>query len=246
MFASMKGDVQLMHTILKHNPNINAKDINNRNALFYAIDSGKGDNADVVMSLIKAGIYVNEVEKFKGHSPLSLATYKSLKNTVKALLDNSSNPNHVVESTGESVLHLAVSNHNVDIVKMLLEKGANPIVSSIDGSPVEIALKQSNTDIYRFLIEEIDRRNQKEDEIVKELVSETQISSRKKKRKESPVEEDRKQILNNVFNSMDCLKKDKKTMKTEILKKNKKYPFSLQIPFSVKKNNANMFISNWN
>src|SRR5690349_12371250 len=113
MFASMKGDVQLIHTILKHKPNINMKDINNRNALFYAIDSGKGDNADVVISLINAGVNVNEVEKQKGHSPLTLATAKNLKSTVKAILDNKADSNHIVESTGNTALHYAIQNSNL-------------------------------------------------------------------------------------------------------------------------------------
>jgi ankyrin repeat protein len=246
MFSSMKGDVQLIHTLLKHGPNINAKDVNNKNALFYAIDSGKGDNADVVMSLIKAGINVNEVEKVMGHSPLSLATYKNLKNTIKALLDNNANPNHISESTGDSVLHLAVANNNIDIVKMLLEKGANPIVSNKEGiSLIEMALKHSSTDIYRILLEECNRRTQKEDNIAKELVSITVSSSKNKKNKENPAEEDSKDIFRNIINSMDDPNKGKKTMKTEILRKKIKYSFSpnIQIPFSFRKNNANMFIS---
>jgi ankyrin repeat protein len=248
MFSSMKGDVQLIHTILKHNPMVNAKDINNRNSLFYAIDSGKGDNADVIMSLIKAGINVNEVEKVKGHSPLSLATYKSLKNTVKALLDNNADPNHVVEASGDTILHLAVANNNIDIVKMLLEKGANPIASNKEGkSIVEMALKQSSTDIYRILLEECNRKNQKENEIVEQLVSENITSSKKKKKVEPINEEERKNIMMSVMNSMDTIKKDKKIMKTEFLKKIKKYEYSpnIQIPFSFHKNKANMFISKY-
>jgi ankyrin repeat protein len=246
MFSSIKGDVQLIHTILKHNPMVNAKDINNRNSLFYAIDSGKGDNADVIMSLIKAGINVNEVEKVKGHSPLSLAVYKSLKNTVKALLDNNADHNHVVESSGDTILHLAVANNNIDIVKMLLEKGANPIASNKEGkSIVEMALKQSSTDIYRMLLEECNKKNQKENEIVEQLVSENITSCKKKKKVETLNEEERKNIMMSVINSMDTLKKDKKTMKTEFLKKIKKYEYlpNIQIPFTFHKNKANMYIS---
>ncbi len=56
MFSSIKGDVQLMYTILKHSPNVNAKDISNKNALFYAIDSCKGNNADVVISTKSSNI----------------------------------------------------------------------------------------------------------------------------------------------------------------------------------------------
>jgi ankyrin repeat protein len=189
MFASMKGDVQLIHTILKHKPNVNMKDINNRNALFYAIDSGKGDNADVVISLIKAGVNVNEFEKLKGHSPLTLATSKNLKNTVKAILDNKGDPNHVVESTGNSSLHFAIQNSSLDIVKMLISREANVNVINNDNiTPIAMALNLSSTDIYKILVEEINRVNVKENEIVHDLITEeansNPTSSTKKRKKE--------------------------------------------------------------
>jgi ankyrin repeat protein len=191
MFAAMKGDVQLLHTILKHKPNVNLKDTNNRNALFYAIDSGKGDNADVVMSLIGAGINVNEIEKLKGHSPLSLATSKNLKSTVKVLLDCGAFANHVVESSGNTPLHYAVQNASLEMVRMLIGREANINVINNDNlSPIQIALGLTSTDIYKVLVEEINRRDVKENEIVKDLMMTEQLqhatgtSSNKKKKKE--------------------------------------------------------------
>jgi ankyrin repeat protein len=191
MFASMKGDVQLVNTILKHKPNVNMKDINNRNALFYAIDSGRGDNADVVITLIAAGISVNEIEKAKGHSPLSLATMKNLRNTVKAILDNQGDPNHAVESTGNTPLHHAIMNSNIDIVKMLINREANVNVINNDNmTPIALALNLSSTDIYKILVEEINRLSVKENEIVHDLITEEAVSgqlttsSTKKKKKD--------------------------------------------------------------
>jgi ankyrin repeat protein len=39
MYACKKGDLELVHTIIKHKPNVNMKDVYNRNALFYAINA---------------------------------------------------------------------------------------------------------------------------------------------------------------------------------------------------------------
>jgi ankyrin repeat protein len=160
-------------------------------------------------------------------------------------LESNADANHIIE-TGDSVLQIAVSNNSIDIVKMLLEKGANPISSNKEGKGIiEIALKHSNSDIYTILLEEVKKRNQKENDIVKELVAENVTSGKKKKRRENPVEEERKAILMNVINSMELHKKDKKSLKTDFLNKNRKYPYcpNIQMPFSFNKSKTNMYIS---
>jgi ankyrin repeat protein len=261
MFASMKGDVQLIHTILKHNPNVNMKDINNRNALFYVIDSGKGDNADVVISLIKAGINVNEVEKQRGHTPLSLATVKNLKNTVKAILDNKGDPNHVVEPSGNTPLHYAVQNSNLEIVKLLIAAGANiNVINNDNTTPISMALNLASTDIYKVLVEEINRQNIKANEIAQDLMSETTPTKKKKKNEivdnvnkeetnEANIEEIKKHI------NYSCVNKKKKPTKIEFIefikeknnKKKQNSSYNLEIPFTFNKNaeagSLNSFIS---
>ena len=84
MFAAKKGDLQLVDTILRHKPQINSKDLFGRNALFYAISAEKGDNADIILTLIKHKININDTEitypqkGYEGHSPLTLATKLNL------------------------------------------------------------------------------------------------------------------------------------------------------------------------
>lgn len=90
----LKGDLELLDLILKQDLHINFKDSINRNALFYSINADRGDNADIVIRLINAGINVNEIETDEEHSPLTLASKKNMKFTVKALLDHKANPNH--------------------------------------------------------------------------------------------------------------------------------------------------------
>ena len=175
MYACLKGDLQLVHTILKHNPNVNLKDSNNRNALFYSINADKGDNADIALTLINSGINVNEPEKIGNsymHSPLTLATQKNMKNTVKALLDSSADPNWVLEKDGNTALHLAVKNTNIEIIELLLQKGANlKIINSDNYTPLSLALKISNTDIYKIIVEEHNKQAKIENENVKNLLN---------------------------------------------------------------------------
>jgi ankyrin repeat protein len=202
MFACLKGDLQLIHTILKHNANVNLKDSNQRNALFYAITADKGDNADIVLSLINSGINVNQTEKeckdgppLSGHSPLTLASQKNLKNTVKALLDNGADPNWTVLKDGNTAMHYAVKNSNIHIIEKLLSKNANSMAINKDNlTPLSLALKLSHTDIYKSLVEVHNKIAQKEDESAQTLITENNFSnfqsssSNKKKKKQKDSE----------------------------------------------------------
>lgn len=90
----LKGDLELLDLILKQDFQINFRDNHNKNALFYAINADKGDNVDIVLRLINAGVNVNEIDTDEEHSPLTLASKKNMRFTVKALLDLNANPNH--------------------------------------------------------------------------------------------------------------------------------------------------------
>ena len=198
MYACHKGDLQLIHTILKHNPNVNLKDANNRNSLFYAINADKGDNADVVLTLINSGINVNDPEKetkdsataVAGHSPLTLATQKNLKNTVKALLDNAADPDWTVFKDGNTALHYAVKNSNIAIIQILLLKNANLRAINKDNyTPLSLALKLSHTDIYKSLCEEHNKIVKKENEMASSIILENpNNNSTKKKKKQRDME----------------------------------------------------------
>jgi ankyrin repeat protein len=172
----LKGDLQLVHTILKHSPNVNMKDASNRNALFYAINADKGDNADIVLTLVNSGINVNEPEKegnLTANSPLTLATQKNMRNTVKALLDNGADPNWVIAKDANSALHFAVKNSNIDIIEKLLQKNANLRAINKDNyTPLSLALKLSHTDIYKSLCEEHNKIVKKENEVANTLITE--------------------------------------------------------------------------
>jgi ankyrin repeat protein len=56
MFASKKGDLQLVQWLLDKDVNVNIKDKQQRNCLFYAISSN-ADNADVVSALLAKGYF---------------------------------------------------------------------------------------------------------------------------------------------------------------------------------------------
>jgi len=178
MFAAKKGDLQLVDTILRHKPNINNKDVYNRNALFYAISAEKGDNADIILTLIKNKININDNEisysqkGFEGHSPLTLATKLNLKYTVKALLENNANIDYQIPLNGNAAMHFAVVNTNIEIVKMLITHKANiEIKNKENKNAIQIAMQNTNnTEIYTLLAEETNKQNQEKEKIAQDIM----------------------------------------------------------------------------
>lgn len=178
MFAAKKGDLQLVDTILRHKPNINSKDVYNRNALFYAISAEKGDNADIILTLIKNKININDTEisysqkGFEGHSPLTLATKLNLKYTVKALLENNANIDYQIPVNGNSSLHFAVINSNIEIVKMLIGYKANiEIKNKENKNAIQLAMENTNnTEIYTLLAEETNKLNEEKERIAQDIM----------------------------------------------------------------------------
>lgn len=184
MYAAKKGDLQLIHTILNHKPQINNKDSFNRNALFYSISAERGDNADIVLSLIKSNININDTEisnyqkGFEGHSPLTLAAKLNLKNTVKALLDNNATLDYQIPFNNNTALHYAVVNNNIELVKLLVtHKSRIDIKNKNNKSPIDIATDNNNTDIYTYLAEELNKLNEEKDKIIQDIVKNEDIST---------------------------------------------------------------------
>ena len=219
MYAARKGDLELIYTILKHDPLINNKDSNNRNALFYSILAEKGDNADIVLTLIKSNINVNDCEFFhiqksvEGHSPLTLATKKNLKNTVKALLDNNSNLDFQIPLNGNTALHFAVINNNPEIVKMLINSKANIEVKNKDNkTSMQLAFDFSYGEIFEILKKEANKLNEEKEKIAQDIVrneeNENNIfnnwnSSTKKNKKKGQAGNKEKENINLIINSSD-------------------------------------------
>lgn len=225
MFAARNGDLRFVQTILKHNPYINNKDTYNRNALFYSLLAERGDNPDIFLSLIKSNINVNECEIFhiqkslEGHSPLTLAAKLDLNNIVKALVENYSNLNYQIPLNGNTALHFAVLNRNLEIVKILINSKANlDIKNKENKTPYNLALEHSLIDIYKYLEQEVIKQN----ELKEKLRNENNES-------------------NSIYNNSSYSKKNKKKVQAG----NKEMEFSPIIdlnPSSAKENNLNIDI----
>jgi ankyrin repeat protein len=126
---------QLLEAFTKHNVPINARDMNGKTALHYALYKDI-NNQDWASPLLKVGINPN-IQDNLDTSALALVVSKTDNNSlnldlVNLLLDNKANPN-LRDSLGETVLFKAYRINNQDLIKLLLAKGANPTIKNYYG-----------------------------------------------------------------------------------------------------------------
>jgi ankyrin repeat protein len=127
----------------------------NRTLLDY-LDSGKGDvnkallnsissaNVDLIRELIKRGADINTTNEF-GSTPLKLAVAANNYQVVRFFLELGQNPN------GDYLMS-AAANGQLDLVKLLLQFGANPDYPGCGGNTALMSAT-AYPEIFKTLIE---------------------------------------------------------------------------------------------
>ena len=181
MYACLKVDVVLIDLMCHEKHDVNLKDKFGRNTLFYPLLSENGDNADVINYLLNYPYEVNckgKIENGKGgftiHTPLSLAATKNYTECVKALLKYKADPNFKTIPDEDTVLHIAVRNSNVEIVKEILKiSNVSLEEKNKEGkTPCDLALNQSQTEIYAIIVKKIKEVDRIKNNNAKELLDE--------------------------------------------------------------------------
>lgn len=111
--AARKGDTAAVKSLLDKGVDVNAKTRYGATALSYACDKG---HIEVVKLLIERGADVNSKDTFYGEVPIGWALSKDHVQIVKLLLDKGA-------AGIERALMSGVQDGNVEIVKVVLEKG---------------------------------------------------------------------------------------------------------------------------
>jgi len=235
MYACIYADIRLVELIYTEK-NINMRDKNGKNALFYVL-SDKGDNPDVIGSLIYHGIDVNCIGKieigdknFENHTPLSLSASKNMIDSFKILIENNADPNYKVNTTGDTVLHIAVKKNNVEMVKLLLNTNKIKFEekNKENKTALELAYEMSknnnNEVIYKLIKDKIEEGNREGDIVAQELLSEDQKNIAKK----------HSDIKNTNINNSNVKKEENNNLNTNKQNKN------------INKNNNNKKIYNFN
>lgn len=124
---------------------VNERDCISQGTILHA--AGIRGDAAFAQELLKRGARV-DIKNCAGLTPLMLAVWHS--ETFKALFDKCKNPDHADE--GETLLHRAALEGNLDIARFLLEQGAAINVKNNAGlTPLEIAQRLRRDDVAAFL-----------------------------------------------------------------------------------------------
>lgn len=127
------------------NKNINA-------FLFIAIEDC---DLNKVKKLVRDGANVNTQSEagWVGETPLYSAVCSHTKDIVEFLLDNGARVNEIGEYSKATVLHLAAIISSADMLKLLLEKGADFNLKDVEGkTPLDVAIKHKELRSVRVLL----------------------------------------------------------------------------------------------
>ena len=233
MYACIYADIRLIEIIVTKT-NINLKDKNGKNALFYVLYD-KGDNSDAIDALISHGIDVNCIGKidigdknYESHTALSLSATKNMINSFKILLKGGANPNYKVMQTGDTILHIAIRKKNIEMIKILLDTNQIKLKekNKENKTALELAKEINDENIFNLIKEKIEEGNRQGDIVAKELLIEDKkiinnINNSNKKQSEMKnniniiINEDN----NNQINNENEIEKKKQKNEKEIINK---------------------------
>jgi len=153
LLAAQKGDLQLVEWILKKEVDVNHKDKEGRNCLFYAILSN-ADNADVISLLASNKVNINERDK-SGYTPLLRACKQAIPMTLEVLLKKEANANDCDPNTGDTGFHLLAQSNKktvVDCAILLVKYGGVANAMNNSGKTAAEEARKNNTELADFLL----------------------------------------------------------------------------------------------
>ncbi len=146
--AALNGDMEGVNSMLKLGMDVNVVDEDGRTALMFA---GYNGHTEIAKILIGRGAKVDAMDS-SHRTALLFAATGPFPETVKFLLDKKSNPNVVDNGEHFSPLMHAAAEGNLDIVKILLEYGADLYLKDVDGDTAEsFARQKGHTAVADYL-----------------------------------------------------------------------------------------------
>lgn len=152
-FADNEVELHALEALLDHGADINAQDDNGNTALMHAVKNGE---VAAVKLLLERGAKV-DIEDKGGSTALSECVWTSVKDgaqKIRLLLDHGAKINQPMGEDHETALMTAASIGNLEIVKYLVEQGADVNARMTGGgSALAYAAIGGRVDVVKYLIE---------------------------------------------------------------------------------------------
>ncbi|MBQ9578333.1 MAG: ankyrin repeat domain-containing protein, partial [Ottowia sp.] len=171
MRAAMNGHTDTVKMLLDKGASVNATTLNGQTALSIALDRGNINVAEILLArgadpnacflltlwhgrldtaklLLAHGADINHKTESDAEkrTPLMYAAYYDREDLIAFLLDHGANVNDINQD-GETALSFAVAENNINMAKILLDKGADPNTALIAAS------RKKREDSIKFLLE---------------------------------------------------------------------------------------------
>lgn len=133
MRAVMGKQHNAMFFLVEKGANVNQQDKEGRTALHWAVPSL---NTISISYLLEFGADPNLQIHYSKFTPLLLALYEQKVEVALELLESPNVDVNLTDVTGKSALYYAMINQQFNVIKKLLERGADPMLI-IDGKPIK-------------------------------------------------------------------------------------------------------------
>ena len=136
--SSLDGKLEGVEEALKAGADANNTDPEGRTALMFA---GFNGHSEIVLALLDAGAGIDRRDGL-GRTALLYTCTGPFPETVRILLDKGAEPNVIDSNEHFSPLMHAAAEGNLDVVKILLEAGADQSRVDVDGDDAESFARQ--------------------------------------------------------------------------------------------------------
>ncbi len=148
MLATGQGYLDLVYLLMEQGANVNAQNQESLTALMIAAEQ---NNLDIARFLVQQGAELNGYEQISHLTPLMWAVEEGHFELAEFLLQSGANVN-VQNPYGSTALTVAIIKDRTEIVKMLLDFGADFSNSKDDWTPLRLAVLEGNRKILELLI----------------------------------------------------------------------------------------------
>ena len=149
--AAMRGQTDVVRTLLSEGADVNAAHGDGMTALHWAAERGDAEMAEM---LIYSGASVHGVTRIGQYTPLHLASRSSSDRVVGMLIDAGADVSAKTTNSGATPLHLAAGSGNAKSVALLAENGAdvNARESAWQQTPLIFAASLNRIEVIEELL----------------------------------------------------------------------------------------------